>query len=182
MDEIIPPNWNLNWGGGGSSSFNGPNFNFGSSPSVGGIGSVGAGGAQVGAGGFSVFAIIVGIIGAAFIAYIMFQKWKKEKEIKAAMIAAAQRQFELNHIQNRAELVEAFDTLTLVKLGEESRNWNHRVVTKSFAESAPVAAEPAAELGELYERARYSPPQDDLSAGELTQAERDLRAVARGNS
>lgn len=177
-----PPSWNINWGNGGGSSFSGPNFNFGGSSAIGGIGSIGAGGASAGAGGVSILAIIIGCIGAAFILYILFQKWKKDQELKLALEEAARKRFELSRIQNREELVEAFDTLTVVKLGDVSRNWNHRVVTQSFAETLQSSSEPAEELGELYARARYSPPQDDLTPIELNKAEQDLRVVAGGGN
>ena len=177
--KLKPPEWNLS--GGGSPPNFGNGLNFGGAPSIGGIGGGGVS-AEGATGGVSVLAVIIGIAGAAFLAYMLLKKWQDDKKSKAAMAEAARRAFELSQLRNRQELVDAFDTLTLVKLGDESRNWNHRVVTRSFAESAPVAALPAEELGQLYERARYSPPQDDLSAGELTTAERDLRVVAGGNT
>ncbi|WP_157369291.1 hypothetical protein [Zavarzinella formosa] len=177
--KFSPPDWNFSGGGSGPSfGGGGSGLNFGGGPSV---GSIGPGSAEGAGGGLSVVAIIIGVIGAAFLAYILYNKWVREQEARQTMIAASQHKLDLTRIRTREELVEAFDTLTVEKLGDESRNWNHRVVTETFADNKPEVAEPVQELGELYQKARYAPPQDDLTQGELSTAERDLRTVAGVN-
>ena len=79
---------------------------------------------------------------------------------------------------NLEELVRAFDQVSLDQMGEEARSWNHRVIADQFAEVKPAQAAPATELAGLYERARYAPVDEDLSAGDFADARRDLRAVA----
>ena len=81
-------------------------------------------------------------------------------------------------IRTREELVPAFDHVSLDQIGEEARSWNHRVIADQFAEVKPAQAAPANELAGLYERARYAPQDEDLSAGDFADARRDLRAIA----
>lgn len=176
--KMRPPDWNL----GGNSGFSGPKFggggggwNVGGGPS---LSSPGVGGVEAAGGGLSAVAVVIGVIGALILGYILYRKWQKDQEAKLAMLADAKRGLDLSHIRSRQELVEAFDALTVEKCGDESKNWNHRVVTETLIGARPAVAQPAQELGELYQKARYAPPQDDMTGGEFTAAERDLRAVA----
>ena len=177
--KFRPPEWNLGGPGMSGPKFgNGPNWNLGGGPNV---GTAGMGAPDAAGGGVSVVAIVIGAVGALVLGAILYSKWKKDQEAKIALMAAAARHgLDLTHIRSRQELVEAFDALTVEKCGAEARNWNHRVVTDTLIDARPAVAAPAQELGDLYQKARYAPPQDDLTGGELTAAERDLRAVAGG--
>ncbi len=178
--KMRPPDWNLGGPGGSMSPPKiGGGWNIGGGPSV---SNPGVGGVDAAGGGLSVVAVVIGAIGALVLGYILFTKWKRDQEEKLALMAAAARQgLDLSHIRTRQELVDAFDALTVEKCGDESKNWNHRVVTETLIEDRPAVAGPAQELGDLYQKARYAPPQDDMTGGEFTAAERDLRAVAGGN-
>jgi len=176
--KVRPPDWNL----GGNSGLSGPKFggggggwNIGGGPSVNGPS---VGGVEAAGGGLTAVAVVIGVIGALVLGYILYRKWQQDQEAKLAMLADAKRGLDLSHIRSRQELVEAFDALTVEKCGDESKNWNHRVVTETLIGARPAVAQPAQELGELYQKARYAPPQDDMTGGEFTAAERDLRAVA----
>ena len=178
--KMRPPDWNLGGPGGMSPpKIGGGGWNIGGGPT---LSNPGVGGAEAAGGGLSVVAVVIGAVGALVLGYILFTKWKRDQEAKQAMMAVAARQgLDLSHIRTRQELVEAFDALAVEKCGDESKNWNHRVVTETLIEAQPAVAAPAQELGDLYQKARYAPPQDDMTGGEFTAAERDLRAVAGGN-
>lgn len=191
--KIRPPDWNFNgqnnMGGGGLFGNGGGGGNwFGGGGGGGGGGSSGgltfSGGGVSGnaaGGGVSILFIILAVIGGLILGYILFNKWQQQKAATLGLADSLKTGFDLSRINSREELVEAFDHLTVEKCGDESRNWNHRVITLTWAESAPAVTEPAVELGELYQKARYAPPQDDMTRIELSTAERDIQVIARVN-
>lgn|GEM_PF-2454304 len=93
-------------------------------------------------------------------------------------------------VANRAELVRAFEYLSLLWLGDVARNWNHEMIaaqlgqkTKPEGDAAPlldlVAQQHAADaLAALYERARYAPATELLPDEALRTARRDLTFLA----
>jgi hypothetical protein len=175
IGKIKPPDLSTgqggspNLGGGGGSSWG----------SGGGGGSIGGGGGGVGlGGGGTALAVIAGIAGALFLALILFRRWKIDQARRAAHGAAGGLGIDLESIRTREELVRAFDHVSLDQIGEEARAWNHRVIADQIAGTRPAQAAPATELAGLYERARYAPTDEDLSAGEFADARRDLRTIA----
>jgi len=155
-------------GGGGGSSWDGGG---GGSP-LGGGGGVGLGG------GGTALAVIAAIAAAIFLALMLFRRWKFDQARRAAQGAGGPAGIDFDSIRSREELVRAFDHVSLSQIGEEARAWNHRVIADQFAEVKPTQAAPANELAGLYERARYAPLGEDLSAGDFADARRDLRAIA----
>jgi hypothetical protein len=151
----------------------------GTSSGGGGGGSSGFGGGGAGfGGGWSALAVIVGIAGAILLVILLLRKWKLNQAERAAAGAAGRRGIDFDSIRTREQLVRAFDHVSLDQIGDEARSWNHQVIADQFAESRPAQAEPAGELAELYERARYAPLDEDLTAGEFADARRDLRVIA----
>jgi hypothetical protein len=159
------------WGGGGG----------GGGSSWGGVGSTGGGGG-IGEGGGSTLAIIAGIVGAVVLGLVFLKKWKLGQNESAHHGANGHSPLDYEGISTREELVKAVDTLTVDKMGDDARQWNHRVIAEQFAESQPAHEEPAHELAGLYERARYSPPQEDLTVGEFGDARRDLKLLSGGQA
>jgi hypothetical protein len=143
----------------------------------GGGGGGGGGGVGLGGGG-TALAVIAGIAGALFLALLLFRRWKLDQARRAAHGAGGPNGFDYDSVRTREELVRAFDHVSLNQIGEDARSWNHRVIADQFAEVKPAQAVPAAELAGLYERARYAPLDEDLSAGDFVDARRDLRAIA----
>jgi hypothetical protein len=178
LGKIKPPD--VSTGGGGSSSGGGG----GSGPiwGGGGGGSSSGGGGSVGGvglgGGGTALAIIAGIAAAAFLALLLFRRWKLEQARQAAHGATGGLGIDFDAIRTREELVQAFDHVSLDQMGEDARPWNHRVIADQLAEARPAQAAPANELAGLYERARYAPADEDLSAGEFADARRDLRVIS----
>jgi hypothetical protein len=137
----------------------------------------GGGGAGIGGGGQSL-AVIVGIAVGILLAILLLRKWRLHQIERAAAHTTGKAGIDLDAIRTREELVRAFDHVSLDQIGEEARSWNHRVIADQIAGARPAQAEPAGELAGLYERARYAPLDEDLSAGEFADARRDLRVIA----
>ncbi|HEX3147323.1 MAG TPA: DUF4129 domain-containing protein [Gemmataceae bacterium] len=159
--------------GGGGSNYTGG----GGGGSAGGIG---AGGIGLSGGGGTALMVIAGIAAAIFVCLMLFRRWKAEQARREALGIGTANGIDLDAIRTREQLVEAFDQVSLDQIGEEARPWNHRVIADEFAELRPTQAAPATELAGLYERARYAPLDEDLSAGEFADARRDLHAITGG--
>lgn len=176
LSNVKPPDVSTSKSGptiGGSSG--GSSWPSGGSGSGGG--SYGGGGVGLGGGG-TALAVIAGVAGALFLALLLFRRWKLDQARRAAQGAGGPNGFDYDSVRTREELVRAFDHVSLNQIGEDARSWNHRVIADQFAEVKPAHAVPAVELAGLYERARYAPSDEDLSAGDFADARRDLRAIA----
>jgi hypothetical protein len=87
-------------------------------------------------------------------------------------------------VQTRAELIQAFEYLSVLRLGPAARNWHHWTIASGLASGSASASRwsnPSAErrraaeqLALLYERARYAPPAESLPEAALATARRDL--------
>jgi|GEM_PF-5073966 len=159
----------------GSGSSGGSSIGGGGGGSSGG--GIGGGGGGIGGGG-SALAIIAGIAGAIFLAVLLLRKWKMKQAEKAAAILPHPNGIDFDAIRTREQLVHAFDHVSLDQIGDEARSWNHRVIADQITEARPAHAEPADLLAGLYERARYAPLDEDLTAHEFSDARRDLRVIA----
>ena len=167
--KITPPKMGGDGSGGGSSIGGGGGGSGGGS-------SIGGGG--LGGGGSALFAIIAGIAGAIFLIALFVRKWKLKQAENASAAHPFRNGVDFDSIRTREQLVHAFDHVSLDQMGEDARTWNHRVIADQFAETRPAHAEPAEQVAALYERARYAPLDEDLSAGEFSDARRDLRVIA----
>lgn len=80
-------------------------------------------------------------------------------------------------VVTRSQLIQAFDYLALLLLGDEVRTWNHVAVAKKLGEEA--ARSPVADaLARLYELARYTPGDDVLAPEAQADARRCLMTLA----
>jgi hypothetical protein len=176
LSKVKPPD--INTGKGGSSGNGGGGGSSWGSGGGGGGGSVGGGGGVGLGGGGPALLVIAGIAGALFLALLLFRRWKFDQARRMAQGAGGPDGIDFDAIRTREELVQAFDHVSLDQIGDEARTWNHRVIADQFAEVKPAQAAPATELAGLYERARYAPVDEDLSAGDFADARRDLRVIA----
>ena len=153
----------------------------GSGPILGGGGgsSISGGGApDVGAGGGTALAVIAGIAGAIFLAILLLRKWQMQREAARAGLHATTGPLDFSGVRTREQLVAAFDTVSLDQIGDDARAWNHRVIADQIGDARPAVAEPAAELGRMYEVARYAPPDEDLPPTDYVEARKDLSVIA----
>lgn len=173
--KLKPPDLDTaGWGGpkvgeGGGGTFGGG----GGGPSFGG----GGGGA---AGGGTALAVIAGIAAAVFLAILFLRKWQLRREAALAGAGPAHGPLDFSGVRTREQLVQAFDTVSLDQCGAEARAWNHRVIADQMGDARPAIAAPAADLGRMYEVARYAPPDEDLRPAEYVEARKDLSVIAGG--
>jgi hypothetical protein len=78
-------------------------------------------------------------------------------------------------VSNRAELIQTFEYLSLLRFGEPAQCWNHRHIARQ------LDRESADRLAGLYEHARYAPDDEPLSSDQLAKARRDLMELAHGS-
>lgn len=86
-------------------------------------------------------------------------------------------------VSTRGELIQAFEYLALLKLGRSAGAAHHKSIANRLAspQADPFTANramAAEELGDLYEQARYAPPDEDLSPHQLAAARTDLCLLA----
>jgi hypothetical protein len=60
-------------------------------------------------------------------------------------------------VASRAELIRAFEYLSLLRYGEPARAWNHRAIAERLGGSVDARRDAAEQLAALYEQARYTP-------------------------
>jgi hypothetical protein len=76
-------------------------------------------------------------------------------------------------VANRDEIVQAFEYLSLLRLGPEVRSLNHCALALELGDATSEFAV-AEELAHLYEQARYTPAGEPISSADLERARRGL--------
>jgi hypothetical protein len=141
-------------------------------------------------GGISWLLGMAGIAGVAVLVWRFFGRYLVEED----PIAKARRQLgpwpvQPSAVASKEDLIRAFEYLSVLRIGPEARNWNHRHIAQNLgtgnrlssrrdSQSAPVYPKEAEELASLYERARYTPPEDSLPESAFMQARHDIRLLA----
>jgi hypothetical protein len=80
-------------------------------------------------------------------------------------------------VATRAEVVRAFEFLSLLRFGLDVRTWNHRDIASALGTEAGNRRA-AHELAQVYELARYTPDDESLPEAHLAAARRDLCFLA----
>ena len=80
-------------------------------------------------------------------------------------------------IQTRTQLVQAFEYLSLLRLGSGARSWNHLQIAAGLGDNSD-SREAADQLASLYEQARYVPGAESLSPAAAQTARRTLTVLA----
>ncbi|MFO0808411.1 MAG: hypothetical protein U0746_07295 [Gemmataceae bacterium] len=78
-------------------------------------------------------------------------------------------------LAGRADVIRAFETLTLMRHGDSARAWHHRASAAGFPADERDAAD---RLASLYETARYAPGAPEPTTDELVTARRDIARLA----
>lgn len=83
-------------------------------------------------------------------------------------------------VRSPADLVRAFEYLSLLVLGVEARNWNHRRIAAALADAHAGEERRRAAFGlaTVYEHARYAPAGQPISAEALSTARHNLCVLA----
>jgi hypothetical protein len=83
-----------------------------------------------------------------------------------------------SEVRTRGQLVQAFEYLSLLRLGRAARSWNHLEIAARLGGDDARRRQAAAELADIYEHARYAPGDEPLADEALTEARRDLCLLA----
>jgi hypothetical protein len=83
-------------------------------------------------------------------------------------------------VTTRGQLVQCFEYLARKILGRPAETSHHHEAARRMGQRAMTTAQEqaAAELGELYELARYTPPEEALPPDALARARTALRHLA----
>ena len=81
-------------------------------------------------------------------------------------------------ILSRADVVMAFECLSIAKCGADAVNWHHHQIADEIGSRQPDWSDSAARLAYLYEKARYAPLNDLFSESEIAEARERLQQLA----
>lgn|GEM_PF-2239909 len=160
--------WNWNGSGGGPSGLDSP-----SSISTGSLGD----------GGFfgDSWAPVILFILVAIVSLLVWRFWSPA--------AADKPRFDFGHagfgpwpvdprrLASREDVVKAFEYLTVLRCGEESRTWNHLTIAITLGMLASDSTS-AVQVARLYAQARYAPVADDFSTQDLADSRRHICHLA----
>lgn len=131
--------------------------------------------------GLGSFGWIVGLTGTALMTALLL--WRlltsKSRADERDGEGLARPMFDWRTIVTREDFVRAFDHLTVSRVGPSAVHWHHRRRAEQFSKLAAAHPVGVARLADVYELARYAPPQENISEATLAQARGDLLALAR---
>jgi hypothetical protein len=130
------------------------------------------------------FALGQGLLWVAVVAVAGLALWQVLRRSGAGVPRGAQAPWKPGpwpvdpaHVATAAQLIQAFEYLSLLHLGQGARSQNHRAIAAHLGgdgEQDSQRRQAADELASLYEQARYAPAAETLSAAALACARRDL--------
>ncbi|MFK7735207.1 MAG: hypothetical protein AB8B50_04215 [Pirellulaceae bacterium] len=118
--------------------------------------------------------IAIGCVAALIAAWFFFkQRGIAQAEVLKREVRWAKQAIK-SGLNSRADLVRAYHSLVLNRTSPASKWWTHRYVQVQLASRIPQLKESLSELTELYEVARYAPPQAEFRAEQLDSAKAAL--------
>ncbi len=162
----LPSSPNLSRSSGGGGSWSGPSFDGSAGPGIGGV-----------------------LLWLLVVVLILVVLWQVSTRVQAARRTRAGWHLgpwpvDPRQVASRGDLVQAFEYLACLFLGPQARNRHHLDLADRLgaAHPTPAGQAAAAELGHLYEQARYAPPDEPLPEADLAAARRDLSLLAEGSA
>jgi hypothetical protein len=136
-----------------------------------------------GASGGNFLTVLAWIVGLGAGAVCLRQLWlrseesrREQKRLQALRLAWP---VDANNVKSREDLVRAFEHLALSNLGLNARTLNHLEIAAGLGQSAdPTRRDAVLSLTDTYERARYTPGDEPLSAEMIAEARRHLSVLA----
>jgi hypothetical protein len=118
---------------------------------------------------------IVGFVAWRLIAYRVGRRRRDENEERRNWKVVP------DAVTTSADVIRAFEYLSLAQLGVTVRSWNHRRIAADLGNGDDARQTAASALSSLYERARYA-PNAELSPGEIQFARRSLALLCGGGA
>lgn len=119
------------------------------------------------------------VVVVAVLAWKLFRGYRPELvESIGKRLWAARWSVDPSAVMTRADLIRAFEHLSLAQLGVEARTWNHREIAVGLGGEEIERRRAADELADLYERARYAPESEPLPPEAMATARRALTHLA----
>jgi hypothetical protein len=127
--------------------------------------------------GTTVLARIAGAMGLVVIAWLLYDRLFRHKG-PAAHADLGPWPVTPEEVRSPEELIQAFEYLSLLKIGAKARSWNHRLIAAELGGKESERRRMAGHLATLYEQARYAPHVDLLPEHALQAARRELASLA----
>jgi hypothetical protein len=152
---------------------------------AGGLGSAAGGRSTAAAAGGSLAVVEMLLIVAVFIV-VAALVWRffgptRRRAPEMALAALGPWPVDPARITTRQQLMQAFEYLALLLLGNQARSANHVHIAGNLS-TTPEKGKAAEQLASLYEKARYDPARDELPAGDFRAASRGLLLLAGGRA
>ena len=147
-------------------------------PPPGGLSSRGLGGAASGLGTGVLVVLLLGGAGVVLWLVLAGRRWVRGEAGRAWRLGPWP--VTPATVQTRGDVVKAFEYLAMLLLGRRAVPANHLEIAGQLAANDLTGQRrmAAAELADLYEHARYAPPDENLSPDEMASARRDLSLLA----
>ncbi|GIW82810.1 MAG: hypothetical protein KatS3mg105_4617 [Gemmatales bacterium] len=115
-------------------------------------------------------------VGACLLAALVLKRLMQKGN--ETPLSAADYRRKLPRVKSWADIVVAFEVLSLCQLGPRSRTWNHLEIAAALGRDEHQRQAAANRLAELYERARYAPDARAISDEDLAFAQGAILSLA----
>jgi hypothetical protein len=121
--------------------------------------------------------VLLSLVAAGQIGWLL---WWRQRQAKARQTRAARGAWPVlpNAVRTREDLIRAFEYLSVLRLGDEVRSWNHRAIAAELGGAEAERRRAADVLAAVYEQARYAPADGPLAEAALAAARRELSLLA----
>ncbi|QDU21532.1 hypothetical protein [Urbifossiella limnaea] len=115
--------------------------------------------------------LILALVGGVFL-WRLIAKYRRPDVNEIDPYALGPWPVDPHHLRSRADVVVAFEHLSVLLCGEVAKTWTHTTIAGALSEMAMAEPARAMMLARLYELARYTPIDEPLTTAELAEARR----------
>lgn len=123
---------------------------------------------------FTTVAVVVAVAG---VLWILRQRYRRAKLAGPLGASAAWTLVPPESIASKDDLIQAFEYVSLLRLGLDARSRHHRALAADLGDTEPQRSA-ARQLADFYEQARYAPVQEPLPEGAFLQARSALSLLS----
>jgi len=121
------------------------------------------------------------VLGLGVAGYLYYRRAVREKQAATELQAAKERAawpIDPARVASRADVVKAFDYLSVSRCGAVAVHWNHQQVAGQLTTQNPKQRDDIDRLAGLYEKARYAPERSAFDDRDVAEARRRLCVLA----